>query len=52
MSQYLTLYLGDVVWMGTDGSSENLKDGDVIEILIDEIGVLRNPIVRQQSSEP
>ncbi|MDH3603767.1 MAG: fumarylacetoacetate hydrolase family protein [Candidatus Tectomicrobia bacterium] len=48
MSQYLTLYPGDVVWMGTDGSSENLKHGDVVEIGIDGIGMLRNPIVREQ----
>ncbi|GIX46397.1 MAG: 2-keto-4-pentenoate hydratase [Candidatus Tectimicrobiota bacterium] len=48
MSQYLTLYPGDVLWMGTDGASENLKDGDVIEIAIDGIGVLRNPVVREQ----
>lgn len=47
MSQYLTLYPGDVVWMGTDGSSENLQDGDVVEIGIAEIGVLRNPVVRE-----
>ena len=25
MSRYLTLYPGDVIWMGTDGASENLK---------------------------
>ncbi len=46
MSQYLTLHPGDVLWMGTDGVSENLKHGDVIEISINDIGVLRNPVVR------
>jgi len=44
MSQYMTLYPGDVLWMGTDGAPENMKDGDVCEIEIDGIGVLRNPV--------
>ena len=40
----MTLHPGDVVWMGTDGAPENMKDGDVCEIEIEGIGVLRNPI--------
>jgi 2-keto-4-pentenoate hydratase/2-oxohepta-3-ene-1,7-dioic acid hydratase in catechol pathway len=47
MSQYLTLYPGDVVWMGTEGAPENLKDGDVCEIEITGIGTLKNPVVRE-----
>jgi 2-keto-4-pentenoate hydratase/2-oxohepta-3-ene-1,7-dioic acid hydratase in catechol pathway len=43
MSQYLTLYPGDIVWMGTDGTSPNLQSGDVVEIEITGIGVLHNP---------
>ena len=30
--------------MGTDGEPENMKDGDVCEIEISDIGVLRNPV--------
>jgi 2-keto-4-pentenoate hydratase/2-oxohepta-3-ene-1,7-dioic acid hydratase in catechol pathway len=48
MSQYLTLYPGDVLWMGTDGPTENMKDGDVVEVEIPGIGVLRNPVVRER----
>lgn len=48
MSQYLTLHPGDVVWMGTDGDTLNMKDGDVVEVEIDGIGVLRNPVVRER----
>jgi 2-keto-4-pentenoate hydratase/2-oxohepta-3-ene-1,7-dioic acid hydratase in catechol pathway len=48
MSQYLTLYPGDVLWMGTDGATENMKDGDVVEIEATGIGVLRNPVVRER----
>jgi len=48
MSQYLTLHPGDVLWMGTDGATENIKHGDVVEIEIPGIGVLRNPVVRER----
>lgn len=46
MSQYLTLYPGDVVWMGTDGWPRNLKHGDICEIEITGLGTLSNPVVR------
>ena len=48
MSQYLTLVPGDVLWMGTDGATENMKHGDVVEIDVPGIGVLRNPVVRER----
>src|ERR1700742_4483839 len=47
MTKYLTLYPGDVIWMGTDGSSPNLVSGDVVEVDISGIGTLRNPFVRE-----
>jgi 2-keto-4-pentenoate hydratase/2-oxohepta-3-ene-1,7-dioic acid hydratase in catechol pathway len=47
MSKYLTLYPGDVLWMGTDGAPENMKHGDLVEVEIPGIGVLRNPVVRE-----
>ena len=46
MSRYLTLYPGDIVWMGTEGTAENMKHGDVCEIEITGIGTLRNPVIR------
>ena len=45
MTRYLTLYPGDVIWMGTDGKSPSLKAGDVVEVEISGIGALRNPFV-------
>jgi len=48
MSRYVTLHPGDVVWMGTDGDTLNMKDGDVVEVEISDIGVLRNPVVRER----
>jgi 2-keto-4-pentenoate hydratase/2-oxohepta-3-ene-1,7-dioic acid hydratase in catechol pathway len=46
MTRYLTLQPGDVVWMGTDGTSPDLRSGDVVEVEIAGIGVLRNPFRR------
>ena len=45
MSKYLTLVPGDVLWMGTDGATENMKDGDVCAISVNGIGTLTNPVV-------
>jgi len=47
-SQYMTLDPGDVIWMGTEGATHNMKDGDVVEVEISDIGVLRNPVVRER----
>ena len=46
MSQYLTMQPGDVLWMGTDGPTENIKHGDLVEIEVPGLGVLRSPVVR------
>jgi 2-keto-4-pentenoate hydratase/2-oxohepta-3-ene-1,7-dioic acid hydratase in catechol pathway len=45
MSRYLTLHPADMIWMGTDGTSPDLKAGDVVEVEITGIGTLRNPFV-------
>jgi 2-keto-4-pentenoate hydratase/2-oxohepta-3-ene-1,7-dioic acid hydratase in catechol pathway len=50
ISRYVTLYPGDVIWMGTDGTSPDLKAGDVVEVEITGIGTLRNPFVAAASS--
>jgi 2-keto-4-pentenoate hydratase/2-oxohepta-3-ene-1,7-dioic acid hydratase in catechol pathway len=47
MTRYLTLYPGDVLWMGTEGATANMKHGDVCEVEISSIGTLRNPVVRE-----
>jgi len=51
MSQYMTLYPGDMIWMGTDGKGENLGHGDVVEVEITGIGTLRNPVIREVAPE-
>ncbi len=45
MSRYLTLVPGDIIWMGTDGATENMVDGDLVEVEISGIGVLRNKVI-------
>jgi 2-keto-4-pentenoate hydratase/2-oxohepta-3-ene-1,7-dioic acid hydratase in catechol pathway len=45
VSQYVTLVPGDVIYTGTPGSTSAMKAGDVVEVEIDGIGVLRNPVV-------
>jgi 2-keto-4-pentenoate hydratase/2-oxohepta-3-ene-1,7-dioic acid hydratase in catechol pathway len=50
ISRYMTLQPGDLVWLGTDGATEPpLKEGDTVEIIQRDIGVLRNPVVRAKA---
>ena len=46
MTKYMTLYPGDVIWMGTDGTSPDLVHGDVVEVELTGLGVLRNRFVK------
>jgi len=48
LTKYFTLWPGDVIWMGTDGASPDLRAGDVVEIEITGIGTLRNRFVAEQ----
>jgi 2-keto-4-pentenoate hydratase/2-oxohepta-3-ene-1,7-dioic acid hydratase in catechol pathway len=50
LTKYFTLWPGDVIWMGTDGASPDLKPGDVVEIEITGIGKLRNRFVKEASA--
>ena len=47
MSKTATLHPGDVLWMGTQGADGDMVPGDVIEVEISSIGVLRNRVVAQ-----
>ncbi|MDH3733282.1 MAG: fumarylacetoacetate hydrolase family protein [Gemmatimonadota bacterium] len=44
-SQYVTLDPGDVVYLGTPGSTSAMSPGDVVEIEVDGVGVLTNRVV-------
>jgi len=48
MTKYITLYPGDMIWMGTEGASPDIKDGEVVEVEINQIGTLRNRFVREK----
>jgi 2-keto-4-pentenoate hydratase/2-oxohepta-3-ene-1,7-dioic acid hydratase in catechol pathway len=47
LTKYFTLWPGDVIWMGTDGASPDIKAGDVVEIELTGIGTLRNKFVAE-----
>ncbi|HEX4454529.1 MAG TPA: fumarylacetoacetate hydrolase family protein [Kofleriaceae bacterium] len=44
-SQYMTLEPGDVISTGTPAGVGNLNPGDVVEVEIEGIGILKNPVV-------
>jgi 2-keto-4-pentenoate hydratase/2-oxohepta-3-ene-1,7-dioic acid hydratase in catechol pathway len=44
VSRWVTLLPGDVIYTGTPGSTRAMRRGDVVEVDIEGIGVLRNPV--------
>lgn len=44
ISQWVTLQPGDLIYTGTPGSTSKLNPGDVVEVEIENIGILRNPV--------
>jgi 2-keto-4-pentenoate hydratase/2-oxohepta-3-ene-1,7-dioic acid hydratase in catechol pathway len=44
VSRWVTLVPGDVIYTGTPGSTRAMRPGDVVEVEIEGIGVLRNPV--------
>ncbi|MEQ8207343.1 MAG: fumarylacetoacetate hydrolase family protein [Woeseia sp.] len=44
ISQYATLYPGDLIFTGTPGDTSAMSAGDVIEIEVEGVGILRNTI--------
>ena len=47
ISRYVTLTPGDLIYTGTPGETRAMKPGDVIEVEIEGIGTLRNPVTRR-----
>jgi 2-keto-4-pentenoate hydratase/2-oxohepta-3-ene-1,7-dioic acid hydratase in catechol pathway len=44
ISHFFTLEPGDMIWSGTPGTTQAMSEGDVYEVEIEGISVLRNPI--------
>lgn len=45
VSRYVTLLPGDVIFTGTPGSTSAMQPGDVVEVEIEGVGVLRNRVI-------
>jgi len=48
ISNYVTLMPGDVIYTGTPGTTSAMKPGDVVEVEIENIGVLRNKVAKAE----
>lgn len=44
ISHHITLHPGDIIYTGTPGKTSAIKPGDVCEVEIEGIGILRNPV--------
>jgi 2-keto-4-pentenoate hydratase/2-oxohepta-3-ene-1,7-dioic acid hydratase in catechol pathway len=51
ISERMTLYPGDIITTGTPQGVDTLLPGDVVEVEIEKIGRLKNPIAAEASSE-
>jgi 2-keto-4-pentenoate hydratase/2-oxohepta-3-ene-1,7-dioic acid hydratase in catechol pathway len=52
VSHYVTLLPGDLIYTGTPGQTSALAPGDVVEVAIEGIGVLRNKVVKDDRPMP
>ena len=44
ISGWVTLHPGDIVYTGTPGATRKLSPGDILEVEIENVGVLSNPV--------
>ena len=49
ISQTVTLYPGDLIFSGASGETRPMKPGDVVEVEIGGIGVLRNTVRAEEA---
>jgi 2-keto-4-pentenoate hydratase/2-oxohepta-3-ene-1,7-dioic acid hydratase in catechol pathway len=47
ISEHVTLHPGDLIFTGTSGTTTPIKAGDVVEVELEEVGVLRNQVVAE-----
>jgi 2-keto-4-pentenoate hydratase/2-oxohepta-3-ene-1,7-dioic acid hydratase in catechol pathway len=46
VSRFVTLHAGDVIFTGTPGNTRKMLPGEVVEVELEGIGTLRNPVAR------
>ncbi len=51
-SDYTTLLPGDVISLGTFAGDKTLRAGELVELEIEQIGVLRNRVVASRHAWP
>jgi 2-keto-4-pentenoate hydratase/2-oxohepta-3-ene-1,7-dioic acid hydratase in catechol pathway len=44
ISRFVTLTPGDLIYTGTPGNTKRMQAGDVVEVELEGIGILRNPV--------
>ena len=44
VSRYVTLEAGDMIFTGTPGTTSAMQPGDVVEIDLEHVGILRNAV--------
>jgi len=47
-SRYATLYPGDLIFTGTPGRTRPMSKGDVVEVIIKDVGSIRNQVTPKQ----
>ncbi len=49
ISQYVTLHPGDLIFTGTSGRTSAIKPGDRVEVELEGVGTLSNPVVAAEA---
>jgi 2-keto-4-pentenoate hydratase/2-oxohepta-3-ene-1,7-dioic acid hydratase in catechol pathway len=44
ISRFVTLVPGDLIYTGTPGNTKKMTPGDIVEVELEGIGILRNPV--------
>ena len=51
ISRHVTLHPGDLIFTGTSGRTAAIRPGDVVEVEIEGVGILRNRVVAAKGGE-